>query len=423
MPKPVWASSHLARIVGTALVAVLGLLRTAAAQGDLRPTVVLVSIDGFRSDYFDRYPAPNLHRLAARGVRAPLVPVFPTKTFPNHYAIATGLYPEHSGIVENTMYDPAFDAVFQISDSAAVADARWWGGEPLWVTVERQGQIAASCFWPGSEAAIGSVRPHYWLHYDVRMPDSARVHQVLDWLSLPAAARPTFVTLYFSAVDHAGHESGPSSPAVARAVLQVDTAIGRLLDGLEASGWNDRVNVIVVADHGMSPIATDSVVALDDYLSLAAVSRITGGNPDLGLWPRAGLEDSVVRALAGRNPHLGVWRRDAIPERFHYRANPRIPPVVVLAEPGWSVAARRSDVTSHADRYTGGAHGYDDTVAVMRALFVAAGPAFRQGVTAAPFRNIHVYDLVARILGLTPAPNDGSPDSTATLLRDTHTPR
>lgn len=412
----------MSRVACVILASVLGLSRTAAGQGDLRPTVLLVSIDGFRSDYFDRYPAPNLHRLAARGVRAPLVPVFPTKTFPNHYAIVTGLYPEHSGIVENTMYDPAFDAVFQISDSAAVADARWWGGEPLWVTVERQGQIAASGFWPGSEAAIGGVRPHYWLHYDVRMPDSARVRQVLDWLSLPAATRPTFVTLYFSAVDHAGHESGPDSPAVARAVLQVDAAIGRLLDGLEARGWSDQVNVIVVADHGMSPIATDSVVALDDYLSLAAVSRITGGNPDLGLWPRAGLEDSVVRALAGKNPHLGVWRRDSIPERFHYRASARIPMVLVLAAPGWSVAARRSDVTSHPDRYAGGAHGYDDTVAVMRALFVAAGPAFRQGVTAAPFRNIHIYDLVARILGLTPAPNDGSPDSTATLLRDTRTP-
>ena len=411
------------RVARMILAAVCGLPRTAAGQGDLRPTVVLVSIDGFRADYFDRYPAPNLRRLAARGVRAPLVPVFPTKTFPNHYAIVTGLYPEHSGIVENTMYDPAFDALFQISDSSAVADARWWGGEPLWVTAERQGQIAASCFWPGSEAAIGGIRPHYWLHYDVRMPDSLRVRQVLDWLSLPAAARPTFVTLYFSEVDHAGHESGPDSPAVARAVSQVDAAIGRLLDGVETRGWTSSVNVIVVADHGMSPISPDSVVALDAYISPAAVARVTGGNPDPGLWPRPGMEDSVVRALAGKNPHLSVWRRDSIPARFHYRANSRIPPVVVLAAPGWSVATRRGDVTGHPDRYTGGTHGYDDTVAVMRALFVAAGPAFRQGVTAAPFRNIHIYDLIAGILGLTPAPNDGSPDSTATLLRDTRTPR
>jgi predicted AlkP superfamily pyrophosphatase or phosphodiesterase len=321
------------------------------------------------------------------------------------------------------MYDPSFDALFQIGDSAAVADARWWGGEPLWVTVERQGRIAASFFWPGSEAAIGGVRPHYWLHYDSRVPDSARVRRVLDWLSLPVAARPAFVTLYFSEVDHAGHESGPDSPAVARAVLQVDQALGLLLDGLESRGLSAHVDMIVVADHGMSPISTDSVVALDDYLALAALSRITGGNPDLGLWPRAGLEDSVVRALTGKNPHLAVWRRESIPERFHYRANPRIPPVVVLAAPGWSVAARRSDVSSHPERFSGGAHGYDDTLAVMRALFLAAGPSFRQGVTAAPFRNIHVYDLIAGILGLTPAPNDGSADSTATLLRDTRTPR
>lgn len=411
------------RSAGLLLAALAGTWATVAGQGPGRPTVVLVSIDGFRYDYIDRYPSPNLHRLSERGVRAPLVPVFPTKTFPNHYSIVTGLYPEHDGVVENTMYDPSFDAVFQISDSVAVADARWWGGEPLWVTVERQGQIAASCFWPGSEAAIEGVRPHYWLHYDARVADSARVRQVLDWLALPATARPTFVTLYFSEVDHAGHESGPESPSVARAILQVDQAIGRLLDGLDAQGLRDQVNVIVLADHGMSPISPDSVVALDDYLSLDALRRITGGSPDQGLWPRPGLEDSVVRALAGKNPHLSVWRRDSIPQRFHYRANPRIPPVLVLGAPGWSIARRRSDVASSPDRFSGGQHGYDDTAAVMRALFLAAGPAFRQGYTAPPFRNIHIYDLIAGILGLTPAVNDGSPDSTATLLRETRTPR
>ena len=395
----------------------------AAGQSAARPTVVLVSIDGFRYDYLDRYPSPNLHRLSTQGVRAPLVPVFPSKTFPNHYSIVTGLYPEHDGVVENTMYDPSIDAFFQISDSAAVADARWWGGEPLWVTVERQGQIAASCFWPGSEAAIEGVRPHYWLHYDVRVPDSTRVRQVLDWLALPVTARPTFVTLYFSEVDHAGHESGPESPAVARAIVQVDQAIGRLLDGLDAQGLRDQVDVIVVADHGMSPISPDSVVALDDYLSLNALQRFTGGNPDQGLWPRPGMEDSVVRALTGKSPHLSVWRRDSIPERFHYRASPRIPPVLALAAPGWSIARRRSDLASRPEQFSGGAHGYDDTVAVMRALFLAAGPAFRQGYTAPPFRNIHIYDLIAGILGLEAAPNDGSSDSTATLLRETRTPR
>ncbi len=376
-----------------------------------------MSLDGFRDDYLDRYPSPNLHRMIARGVRAPLVPVFPTKTFPNHYSIVTGLLPEHHGIVENTMYDPALDAVFRISDTAAVADARWWGGEPLWVTAQRQGQIAAAFFWPGSEAPIDGVRPRYWTRYDTRVPDSTRVRQVLDWLTLPDSVRPRFITLYFSEVDHAGHESGPDSPELAAAVLQVDSAIGMLLDGIQSRGSSGAVNVIIVSDHGMAPTSTDRVVVLDDYIAPPLLGRVTGGNPVMGLWPSPGMEDSVYRALRGRHPHLSVWRRQEIPDRFHYREHRRIPPVVLLADVGWSLSVTRREVVDHPDRFRGGAHGYDDTVAVMRAIFLAQGPAFRSGVAAPAFRNVHVYDLIAAILGLTPAPNDGSTDSTMTLLR------
>jgi predicted AlkP superfamily pyrophosphatase or phosphodiesterase len=382
---------------------------------DGQQTVVLVSIDGLRYDYLDHYPSPNLHRLMAHGVRAPLVSDFPTKTFPNHYAIVTGLWPAHHGVVDNTMYDPNLDAVFQITDSAAQVDPRWWGGEPLWVTAERQGRIAAAFFWPGSEAPIQGVRPHYWRHYDSRVPNAVRVHQVLDWLALPAGRRPDFVTLYFSDVDHAGHSFGPESPAVAAALLRVDSAVGLLMDGLAAR--NAPVNIIVVSDHGMSPISPDSVIALDAYLNLAWLARTTGGNPVLGLWPRGGLEDSVYAALRGKHPHLTVWRRAETPERFHYRDNPRIPPILAAADAGWSVTLRRGDIVEAARRFRGGAHGYDDTLSVMRAVFLAAGPAFRRGYVAPAFRNIHIYDLIAGILALRPAANDGSPDSTALLLR------
>jgi predicted AlkP superfamily pyrophosphatase or phosphodiesterase len=378
--------------------------------------VILVSIDGFRYDYLDRYPAPNLHRIMAAGVRAPLVPVFPTKTFPNHYSIVTGLFPEHHGVVENTMYDPVFDTVFRISDSEAVTDARWWGGEPLWVTAQRQGQIAAAFFWPGTEAAIEGVRPRYWKRYDVRVPDSTRVRQVLDWLSLPEADRPTFVTLYFSAVDHAGHEFGPDSPEVAARVLQVDSAMGWLLQGLQVQGRRS-VNVIVVSDHGMARTTPDSVIALDAYVSRRLLQRVTGGSPVMGLWPQPGMLDSAYRSLRGKHPHLSVWKRAEIPERFHYRDHRRIPPLIALADIGWSLALGRQDVVDHPERFRGGAHGYDDTVSAMRALFLAQGPAFRSGVVAPPFRNIHVYALLSRIMGLTPAANDGSLDSTMNLLR------
>lgn len=380
-------------------------------------SVVLISIDGFRYDYLDRYPSPNLHRIISAGVRAPLVPVFPTKTFPNHYSIVTGLFPEHHGVVENTMYDPVFDTVFRISDSDAVSDARWWGGEPLWVTAQRQGRIAAAFFWPGTEAAIGGVRPRYWKHYDARVPDSARVRQVLDWLTLPDGIRPVFVTLYFSEVDHAGHESGPDSPEVAAQVLYVDSAIGLLLDGLRARGRSNSVNVIIVSDHGMARTTPDSVIALDAYTSRSLFQRVTGGSPVMGLWPRPGLVDSAYRALRGRHPRLSVWKREEIPERFHYRGHRRIPPIVVLSDIGWSIALAQQDVQDHPERFRGGAHGYDDTVSAMRALFLAQGPAFRSGIVAAPFRNIHLYALIARILGLTPAANDGSLDSTMNLLR------
>jgi predicted AlkP superfamily pyrophosphatase or phosphodiesterase len=379
--------------------------------------VVLVSIDGFRYDYLDRYPSPNLHRLVAAGVRAPLVANFPTKTFPNHYSIVTGLFPAHHGVVDNTMYDPEFDAVFRMSDSAAQVDPRWWGGEPIWVTAEKQGRIAASFFWPGSEAPIEDVRPHYWEHYDGNIPDSVRVRQVLDWLALPDGRRPTFVTLYFSDVDGAGHRFGPASSEVAAAVLHVDSAMGMLLDGLTRRHLERGVNVIVVSDHGMAQTSPDSVVALDDYLELDLLARVVGGNPVYGLWPRPGMEDSVYDEIHDRNPHLMVWRRHEIPERFHYRGNRRIPPVLAAARVGWSVALRRRDLESHRDYFRGGTHGYDDTLPQMRALFLAEGPAFRAGVEGPAFRNIHVYDLIAGILGLTPAKNDGSADSTAFMLR------
>jgi predicted AlkP superfamily pyrophosphatase or phosphodiesterase len=385
-------------------------------QPDPRATVVLVSLDGFRYDYLDLYPSPNLHRLMARGVRAPLVPVFLTKTFPNHYSVVTGLYPVHHGVVDNTMYDPEFDATFRINDTLAVRDSRWWGGEPLWVTAQKQGRVAAAFFWPGSEAEIAGVRPRYWVRYNSRVPNPTRVQQVLDWLTL-AESTPTFVTLYMSDIDGVGHDSGPANPAVAAAILRVDSAMGLLLDGIDRRGLADRVNVIVVSDHGMSKTSPDSVMALDDYIQLDLLAHTSGGNPVFGLWPKPGMEDSVYAALRGKHPHVQVWRTHEIPIRFHYRAHRRIPPILALADAGWSITTRRRDVTEHPERFSGGTHGYDDTLAVMRAIFLAQGPAFRSGIVAPAFRNIHIYDLISSVLGLAPAPNDGSPDSTAALLR------
>lgn len=385
--------------------------------GQLDPTVILISLDGFRWDFLGRAETPNLDRLVEQGVRAErLVPVFPSLTFPNHYSMVTGLYPENHGIVSNTMYDPVMDARFRIRDRDAVTDARWWGGEPLWVTAQKQGQVAASFFWPGSEAAIQGMRPNFWKRFDSSIPHRARVEQIMEWLDLPEKERPTFITLYFSDVDHEAHVSGPdTAPEVDAAIARVDSAIGFLLAGLDERGISDQVNIIVVSDHGMAAMSPDRVILVDDYINLQD-ANVIDWTPNIALRPDEDHVDEIYRALKGASPHLKVYRKEEIPERFHYRNNPRITPILGVADEGWSISSR-GYYDSRPDRFEGGGHGWDNQVLSMGGLFIASGPAFRKGLVVSPFQNIHIYELICHVLGLEPAPNDGSLDSIRVMLR------
>ena len=390
-----------------------------SATSDLAPTVILISFDGWRFDYAERYAAPNLRRLMKRGVSADLIPSFPSKTFPNHYTLVTGLRPGRHGIVANNMKDPATGRRFAMSDRKEVQDPTWWGGEPLWVTLERAGRKTAPFFWPGSEAPIGGRLPSYEVPYDGKMPGTDRVDRVLRWLDQPAAQRPTFLTLYFDDVDGAGHHDGPLSSAVRRAVRRVDGYLGRLLKGLERRGLAGRVNLVVVSDHGMAETSLDRVVVLDDLVPLDAVD-VVDINPTLGLDPLPGREAEVYSALAGAHPRLRVYRRAETPERWHYRDHPRIPPIVGVADEGWQVMTRAMRETAARRFGLGhtGAHGYDPAEATsMRGLFVAAGPAFRVGVRVPPFENVNVYAALAAILGVPAADNDGDPAVARSLLR------
>ncbi len=389
---------------------------TSSENPELPPTVLLISFDGFRWDYPQRYETPHLDRLAEEGLRAErLVPVFPTKTFPNHYTLVTGLYPENHGIVGNTMYDPVMDAWFSLGNQEAVTDARWWGGEPLWVTAEEQGQIAATYFWPGSEAPIDGVRPTYWTPYDGSVPGEARVEQVLAWLSLPPAERPTLLTLYFSRVDSEGHEHGPEAPEVARAVREVDALLGQLLDGLAARGLTKEVNLIVVSDHGMTATSPERVILLDEYVDPGDVRVITY-SPVLMLYPEEGKADSVFAALRGAHPHMAVYRKEDVPERLHYSAHRRIPPIIGIADAGWSISTS-GYLEENPGRFAGGAHGYAPQAASMHGIFYARGPAFPEDVTIGRFHSVDLYALITEILDLEPAPNDGDPQAAHRLLR------
>jgi predicted AlkP superfamily pyrophosphatase or phosphodiesterase len=400
------------------------LLLAASLRAQERPanapaTVILISIDGWRWDYDSKAPAPNLRSLISRGVRAEnLIPVFPSKTFPNHYTIVTGLYPAHHGIVANTIRDPETGRTFAMTRVAEQRNPMWWGGEPLWVTVQRQGLVAATLFWPGSEAPIGGMLPRYWKPYDDNFPRAERVDQVLQWLDLPAERRPTFITLYFSDVDSAGHADGPGSPAVRDAISRVDGYLGRLLRGLERRGIADSVNLVVVSDHGMAATDAKRVIVLDDYIDLRDVD-VVDLTPTVGLFPKPGKGDAVYRALAGAHPHLAVYRRDETPERWRYRGHPRIPAIVGVADEGWQVLRRATlvDILANRIRGDGGSHGYDPSLMSMRGLFVAAGPGFKHGAVVAPFENVHIYTALAQVLRVTPAPNDGDTNIARALLR------
>lgn len=392
------------------------LLFAIAAPPAVRPpaqAVVLVSLDAFRWDYLDRPYAVNLRKLAATGVHAErMVPSYPSLTFPNHYAIITGLYPDHNGIVSNTMRDATLGS-FRMADSAAVHTEAWWTGEPLWTTAEKQGKHAGAFFWPGSEVAHSGVWPSRWMHFNDKFPNAARVDSVLKWLTLPDTQALAFVALYYSDVDHAGHDFGPASPQVDSAIARVDSMIGRLMDGIAARGLADRVNLVVVSDHGMIDTPPDQVIFLDDYISLDDVEITEAA--ELGqLAPKPGKLDEVYTKLHGANPHLAVYRKEEVPPRFHYGTNPRIAPLVLMAEPGWEMTTHARYATRKPNH---AGHGFDNQALPMGASFIAAGPAFRSGYTAPPFQNIHLYDLLCHILGIVPAPNDGSLDSTRAMLR------
>lgn len=402
----------LRKLLLTLLLAATGCASTPPSASLSRPPVILVSIDGFRPDYLDRGVTPVLSRLAKGGAVAAMRPSFPSKTFPNHYTLVTGLRPDRHGIVENNMEDPAIPGVaFKMSNREAVRDRRWWDqGEPIWVTAERAGVPTAPMFWPGGEAEVRGVRPAHWLAYEEPMPMEARV----DWLLARLDGRerrPGFLTLYLHHIDTAGHDHGPQSAEVNATLSQVDTAVGRLLAGLGAR--RIEANIVVVADHGMASLSDDRRIFLDDLLPGDAYRYLAAG-AILTLYPAPGREAEVAAALLKPHPRMECWRKADIPARFHYGRNPRVAPFFCLPQTGW-VVTTRGYKPKKPER---GGHGYDPESPDMAAIFIANGPAFRRGARLPAFDNVSVYPLLAELLGVAPAPNDGDlADVSAALAR------
>ena len=395
-----------------AFLALSGCVATPAqkASPNAKPDVLLlISIDGYRPDYLDRHLSPTLQALADTGVRAQsMQPAFPSLTFPNHYTIVTGRRPDDTGMVANAMVDPVLGK-FSLSNRTAVSDGRWWNqAMPLWETAQRAGIKAATMFWPGSEAAIHGVRPTYWNPFDARVTPNARAAKVLAWLDLPPARRPGFITLYFDAVDHAGHVDGPDSPQLDATLRQTDAAMAMLIDGLKQRGLYQHTNIIVVSDHGMAPVADDHEITIDTLLPLDQVTTV-GLGVLAGFNPKPGANFArIEKRMEQPQAHMQCWDKTRVPARFHYGHNPRVPQLLCLANVGWRITTSEALAADNAKGSTHrGDHGYDNRAPSMQALFVAHGPAFKRGETVGSFPNLDVYPLMAHLLHLTPAANDG----------------
>jgi predicted AlkP superfamily pyrophosphatase or phosphodiesterase len=383
---------------------------------DLRPTVLFISIDAFRADYLNSTPAPNLQKLAASGVSGAMIPVFPTLTFPNHYSIVTGLYPAHNGIVSNVFRDPKYpDVTFKSWEDKVKIESRWWLGEPIWVTAEKQHQHAAMLYWPGSDVEIQGMRPTRWQLYKKRPVPNESVAQLLSWFDVSTAERPTVFGLYFEDVDHAGHDFGPSSAELKEAVATVDVAIGKLIEGFEQRGIADKINIIIVADHGMSQLSRDRLIVLDDFVDVSKIDVAYEG-PAYSFYLKDP-NDKETLAKLQKIRHATLFTRASMRKRWHYSGSDRIAPYLLLADDGWSITNKKY-LEGHPKFATGGAHGYDNNLHSMQPVFIASGPAFKAGGTIKPFPNVDLYDLFAHLQGLTPAKNDGNWKVFRPVLKD-----
>lgn len=374
--------------------------------------VVLVSLDAFRWDYNLMYITPNLNRLSHDGVKADrMISSFPTNTFPNHYSIATGLYPDHHGLINNSFPAPDLSLFYRMGDRAAVENPSFYGGEPIWVSAEKQGVKAASFFWVGSEAPVGGMHPTYWKKYDGTITIEAKIDTVIKWLSYPVQTRPGLVTIYVDEPDATSHDFGPFSAETGKIVERLDSMMGVLRTKLSSLPDAKKINLIILSDHGMAPVSSERYLNIRDLVPNRMIASISGSNPVYLINPAEGKDDSVLY-LINKAKGVRAWKKSEVPAKWHYGTNPRIPDIVVVADSSWSIGTRPD-----GSSIIGGAHGYDNLNSEMFSIFYAAGPSFKKNYKFKELNNVDVYNLICRILDITPAKNDGDPKHIKGMLR------
>ena len=360
-----------------------------------KPYVILISADGFRNDFFEKYEAINLQALSKKGVRANyMIPSYPSVTFPNHYSIVTGLYPSHHGLVDNGYFDVATGQLYNMGNKKMVAEGKWYGGTPLWVLAEQQKMISASFYWVASEAAIQGIKPTYHYIYNEKISIATRIQAVKEWLSLPEEKRPHLITFYFPDVDHDAHDYGPEDPRVKKSVQFVDSSVNALQAAL--APLNLPINYIFVSDHGMTEVDNVNTMGLPAAVDTESF-KVPWGDALLHLYAKDTSKiESTYQALK-KETNFSTYKLDETPAYWHYKKSDdwhnRLGDIILVPH--------LPKVFNLSNRKTSkGKHGFDNYLPDMRASFIAWGPAFKKDITIEGFENVNVYPLIAHILGL-----------------------
>jgi len=378
---------------------------------------IIISLDAVRWDYPHRGITPNLDFIAKNGVHAiSLQPCFPSKTFPNHYSIITGMYPENHGLIANGFTNPATMESYTLYDTIPRNDPKWYNGEAIWETAKKQGVITASYFWPGAEVWLDYRRPDYTEKYvHTRLYDQ-RISDVLKWMELPFNRRPRFINVYFDSTDATGHDFGPNSNEVNHSLMKEDSLIGKLFDGLKKLNLYDSTNIIVLSDHGMTELSSDRVININEILKGYNVKTQDRGTM-MFIYPEETQKVEVYNQLKKSEKNYKVYWKKDLPDHLHYKNNHFVADIVVIADLGYSIFDGK-DVEKYSKNFPKGNHGYDPYNLDMHGIFYAIGPDFKSGYTCGTIQNIDIYPLLAKLLGIYPNNNiDGKFERIEFLLK------
>ncbi|XP_005861002.1 PREDICTED: ectonucleotide pyrophosphatase/phosphodiesterase family member 5 [Myotis brandtii] len=392
------------------ILAALTLSITFSLQPD-QQKVLLVSFDGFRWDYLYRVPTPHFHYVMKYGVHVKQVTnIFITKTYPNHYTLVTGLFAENHGIVANDMFDPILNKSFSL-DNMNIYDSEFWEeATPIWITNQKAGYTSGAAMWPGTDVKIHESFPTHYMLYNESVSFEERVAKIIEWFT---SKEPINLgLLYWEDPDDMGHHLGPDSPLMGPVISDIDNKLGYLIQMLKKANLWNTLNLIITSDHGMTQCSEERVIELDQYLDKEHYLLIDQ-SPVAAILPKEGKFDEVYEALAHAHPNMTVYKKEEIPERWHYKYNTRVQPIIAVADEGWYILQNKSEGLML------GNHGYDNALAEMHPIFLAHGPAFRKNFTKEAMNSTDLYPLLCHLLRIPAMPHNGSLSSVQDLLSST----